>query len=150
MIVVPTDGRPVFTMRLTVRRYEIDALGHVNNAVYLNYLEQAATQHADALGFGRARLRELGGHFVVRRHEVDYLGAAVEGDDLDVTTWPELLIGARAIRDYEIRHASTGTRLVAARTVWAWIDARSGAPRPLPREILASFSIPKPNTRDRE
>src|SRR5438874_9894812 len=72
-IEAPRDGRPVYVMRLRVRHYETDALGHVNNAVYLNYLEQAAIEHAAAMGFGQARLAELGGFFVVRRHEIDYL-----------------------------------------------------------------------------
>ncbi len=141
-IVAPRDGRPVYDMRLRVRSYEVDVLGHVNNAVYLNYLEQAATEHAAELGFGAARLAELGGLFVVRRHEIDYLRAAVAGDPLVVTTWPESLRGPRAYRAYEIRHEETGRQIVVARTLWAWIDARSGRPRPIPREILDIFNVP--------
>ena len=51
----PTGCR-LYTMPLRVRKYEMDALGHVNNAVYLNYMEQAATEHAEALGFGQERV----------------------------------------------------------------------------------------------
>ncbi len=141
-IAAPRDGRPVYELRLRVRSYEVDVLGHVNNAVYLNYLEQAATEHAAALGFGEARLTELGGLFVVRRHEIDYLRAAVAGDPLVVTTWPESLRGPRAYRAYEIRHEETGHQIVVARTLWAWIDPRSGRPRPIPREILDIFNVP--------
>ena len=137
-IEVPRDGRPVYEMRLRVRHYEMDSLGHVNNAVYLSYLEQAAIEHADALGFSQARLAELGGLFVVRRHEIDYLGAAVAGDELAVITWPEMLSGPRAIRCYEIRAAANGKRLVAARTLWVWVDF-NGRPRPIPRAILSTF-----------
>src|SRR5579864_5275637 len=116
------EGYPVYTMHLRVRQYELDSLGHVNNAVYLNYLEQAAIDHATALGFSQERLRALGGVWVVRRHEIDYLGAAVAGDELAITTWPESLTGVRATRCYEIRHVPTGKRLVAARTLWVWVD----------------------------
>ena len=126
-------------MRLRVRQYEMDSFGHVNNAVYLNYLEQAATEHAEVTGFAQSRLAELGGLFVVRRHEIEYYGSAVAGDELDVTTWPELLNGPRAVRCYEIRHAGSGRRLVAARTLWIWIDLR-GRPRPIPQEIIDVFS----------
>jgi acyl-CoA thioester hydrolase len=139
-IEVPHDGRAVYEMRLRVRGYEVDALGHVNNAVYVNYLEQAAIEHSALLGFGAARLAELGGIFVVRRHEIDYLGAAVAGDDLVVITWPELLTGARATRGYLIRDVPTGRRLVAARTLWVWVDPRTGRPRLLPREMLDALA----------
>ncbi len=135
----PWAGRPFYESRLRVRTYEVDTLGHVNNAVYLHYLEQAATEHAEAMGFDRARLAELGGLFVVRRHEIDYLGAALMGDDLRIVTWPDLIKGPRAIRRYEICHAVSGKLLVQASTVWAWIDAR-GRPRPVPCEIVDAFT----------
>ena len=135
----PWAGRPFYESRLRVRTYEVDTLGHVNNAVYLHYLEQAATEHAEALGFDRARLTALGGLFVVRRHEIDYLGAALMGDELHIVTWPDLIKGPRAVRRYEIRHAVSGKLLVRASTVWAWID-QSGRPRPVPRAIIDAFT----------
>lgn len=141
-IEAPDDGRPTFTMQLQVRYYEMDVLGHVNNAVYLNYLEHAAIEHTQSLGFDHVRLRELGGQFVVRRHEIDYLGAAVAGDELTITTWPEQMSGARAMRAYVIANAATGKRVVAARTLWAWVDWQSFAPRPIPRELLLAFALP--------
>lgn len=134
------EGYPIYTMRLRVRNYEVDMLGHVNNAVYLNYLEQAAIEHATALGFSQARLRALGGIWVVRRHEIDYLGAAVSDDELDVTTWPESVSGVRALRCYEIRNVKTEKRLIAARTLWVWIDLKTGRPHAHPREILEAFA----------
>ncbi len=151
---VPRDGsRPIYEMRLHVRQYEVDILGHVNNAVYVNYLEQAAIEHVALLGFDTQRLADLGGTFVVRRHEIDYLGGAVAGDDLIITTWPDSLHGSRAVRCYEIRHATTGRQLVTARTLWVWID-KTGRPRPVPQAIvnlLASLMHPpptSPNTMD--
>ena len=146
---VPHNGRPVYVMHLRVRHYETDALGHVNNAVYLNYLEQAAIEHAEAMGFSKARLAELGGFFVVRRHEIDYLGGAVADDELAITTWPETLSGPRAVRCYEIRHARRAKRIVAARTLWVWLDRMTGRPRPMPRAILDAFAV-KAGTPDQQ
>ncbi len=139
-IAPPRDERPLYTMCLRVRNYEIDALGHVNNAVYVSYLEQAAIEHGAVMGLDSARAAALGGHFVVRRHEIDYLGGAVAGDELEIETWPEDLRGPRAVRCYEIRHAG-GKRLVAARTLWVWVDL-NGRPRPIPREIADLFALP--------
>jgi acyl-CoA thioesterase FadM len=64
-------------LMVRVRFHECDPLGHVNNAVYLNYLEQAAIDHALLVGWSQQRLeREAGGVFVARRHELDYLKPA--------------------------------------------------------------------------
>ena len=61
------------------------------------------------------------------------------GDELRMVTWPDLSKGPRAVRRYEIRHAVSGKLLVQASTVWAWIDPR-GRPRPVPREIVDTFT----------
>ncbi len=82
-----TEAAPRFAAYFKVRHHEMDALGHVNNAVYLHYLEQAAIAHSDALGFTIARLAALGGVFIARRHEIDYLRPATAGDTLQVITW---------------------------------------------------------------
>ena len=138
----PSDGRAVYVMRLRVRRYELDTLGHVNNAVYVSYLEQAAIEHAEDTGFSEARLREVGGVFVVRRHEIDYLGAALAGDELTITTWPEMLHGPRAIRRYEIYNLTQARRILSARTLWIWVDL-NGRPRPIPPPVVAAARIPQ-------
>ena len=67
--------------------HEVDALGHVNNAAYLNYLEQAAIDHATFLGLDLQRLQALGGVFVARRHELVFLKPTFAGDLLRVVTW---------------------------------------------------------------
>ena len=64
----------------------MDALGHVNNAVYQHYLEHAAIEHLEHLGFTLDRYRELGGVFVMRRIEIDYLRSAAAGDRLEIST----------------------------------------------------------------
>jgi acyl-CoA thioester hydrolase len=103
--------KPIFLMiqpfitHLRVRHYEMDAQGHVNNAVYQHYLEQAAIEHCEAIGFAPSRYRELGGTFVMRRVTIDYLRPAVAGDTLAITTWLQDMRGTRSTRRYEIRKA---------------------------------------------
>ena len=96
-----TQPRGVFLLTVRVRFHELDPLGHVNNAVFLTYLEEAAIEHSAAAGWPASRLREHG-VFIARRHEIDFLQPAVEGDVLQVRTWAESMSGARAIRAYEI------------------------------------------------
>lgn len=148
-----------FVAHFRVRHYEMDALGHVNNAVYLHYLEQTAIGHSEALGYSGARLRELGGLFIASRHEIDYLRPAVAGDLLAVVTWVAEMGGARCRRDYAILRreesgdgrlpaddrlapgaAPAGELLVRARTQWAWVGAEDGRPRRIPADLRAVFT----------
>jgi acyl-CoA thioester hydrolase len=128
-----------FKTVLRVRHYEMDALGHVNNAVYQNYLEQAAIEHSEHLGATLDVYRELGGVFVMRRVEIDYLRPAVAGDTLEVTTWVKEMRGTRAFRRYEIRKHNQDDLLVTAEALWVWVDVKTMRPRPIPEKILDKF-----------
>lgn len=131
-----------YVARLRVRYYEMDALKHVNNAVYLHYLEHAAWEHSEHMGMTWERYAELGGIFVLRRMEIDYLRPAVAGDSVEIATWVQEMNGPRAMRRYQITHAESGRVLVRALGTWAWIDPDSGRPRLIPREVLEIFAAP--------
>lgn len=128
-----------FKTLLRVRHYEMDALGHVNNAVYQNYLEQAAIEHSEHLGFTFDVYRELGGVFVMRRVEIEYLRPAVAGDTLEVSTWLKEMRGSRAVRCYEIRKQNQEELLVTALALWVWVDTKTMRPRPIPSILLEGF-----------
>ncbi len=139
------DDRPPshsYVARLRVRYYEMDALKHVNNAIYLHYLEHAAWEHSEHLGMTWERYVALGGIFVLRRMEIDYLRPAVAGDSVEIATWVQEMHGPRAMRRYQIAHAETGQVLVRALGTWAWIDPESGRPRLIPAEVLEIFAAP--------
>lgn len=156
----PHTDSPRFAAYFKVRHYEIDALGHVNNAIYLHYLEQAAYEHSAAAGFPDGRTRELGGIWIVRRHEIEYLRPALAGDVLQVVTWAVEFKGARAYRDYAIfrydgqpddtRHLPaddflppdqelSAEPLVRARTLWVWADLVTARPRRIPAILYPAF-----------
>ena len=155
---VPSPTVHGYAAHFRVRHHEMDALGHVNNAVYLNYLEQAGIEHSAALGYGRARLRELGGLFIARRHEIEYLRPALGGDLLRVVTWIAEQRGAQAVREYLLTRLEQPERgrvpadhflppgfalpapiLVQARTHWVWVGVEDGRPRRPPPELRAAF-----------
>lgn len=125
------------TIRLRVRHHDMDALGHVNNAVYLHYVEEAAIEHGRALGYDEARWRELGGLWIVRRHEIEYRQPAVAGDELVITTRVLGYERARGLRRTTVER--DGVLLVEAKTEWAWIGL-DGRPRRIPPEVIADFS----------
>lgn len=130
------------TVRVRVRHYEMDSVGHVNNAVYLHYVEDAAIEHARVLGFDEARWREIGGVWVVRRHEIDYKLPAIAGDELDVTTRIVAMDRVKATRRTQIVRVGDGALIAETLTFWVWVGP-DGRPRRLPPEVLAS--LPRPD-----
>jgi acyl-CoA thioester hydrolase len=139
-----TDGPlPVdpwrFTVRIPVRQYELDVLGHVNNAVYLNWVEQVAIDHVEALGFGRAWSMAQGGAWVVREHHITYHRQVAYGDVVLVTTLPQQLGGARGLRRTEMHREADGALVTEVETHWIWVRSSDGRPSRVPRELRALF-----------
>ncbi|AFY68301.1 thioesterase family protein [Geitlerinema sp. PCC 7407] len=128
-----------FSTQLRVRHYELDTLGHVNNAVYQHYLEHAAIAHLEHHGFTLERYREYGGFFVMRRIALEYLRPALAGDTLEVTTWIQDMGRSRSTRCYEIRRLGQPDLLVTAEALWVWVDAQTARPRPIPDVFLQLF-----------
>ena len=132
--------RLVYSTRLRVRTYELDANGHVNNAVYLNWAEQIATEHVEAAGFGREWATAHGGAWVVRRHEITYRIPAVYGDELELTTRPTAIKGARGLRHTTVTRVSDGAIIAEIDTEWVWVLVPSYRPGRVPEELVHYFS----------
>jgi len=127
---------PVFEMALTAGPEHIDELGHVNNAVWVQWIQQVAVSHWDAV----ADPAHKNAYFwVVVRHEIDYLRPAHEGDRITARTWiGEAPQGARSDRYMEFT-GPDGKICVRAKTQWAIIDKALGRPIRVPREVIAPF-----------
>jgi acyl-CoA thioester hydrolase len=127
-----------YSVTIPVRQYELDVLGHVNNAVYLNWAEQVAIDHVEALGFGRAWSLERGGAWVVREHHVTYHLPVEYGDVVTVTTLPQELGGVRGLRRTEI-HRADGALTTELSTLWVWVRSSDGRPARVPDELARLF-----------
>ena len=131
--------RPCFELEFTALPEHIDELGHVNNAVWVQWIQQIATAHWEAAADPAHR----GSYFwVVTRHEIDYLRPAREGDRITARTWVgEAPQGARFDRHVEFT-GPDGRCCVRARTVWAILERSSGRPVRVPAEVVAPFVGP--------
>ena len=129
-------SRPVFEMAFTAAPEHIDQLGHVNNAVWVQWMEQIAVAHWDAVA---DPAHKDAYYWVVVRHEIDYLRAAYEGDRIAGRTWVgEAPRGAKFDRHLEFT-GGDGKLCVRARTTWAVIDKAAGRPIRVPPEVVAPF-----------
>ena len=128
--------KPVFELTLTARPEHIDELGHVNNAVWVQWIQQVAVAHWEAVA---PQAHKDAYFWVVVRHEIDYLRAAHEGDTVTARTWVgDAPQGARFDRLMEFTDAH-GKVCVRAKTQWAIIDKALGRPIRVPPEVVAPF-----------
>ena len=125
-----------FEQVFTAAADDIDELGHVNNAVWVRWIQDVATAHWRAAadpGFVDAYI------WVVTRHEIDYLRPLHEGESVTARTWvDEPPRGARFDRLMSFTGAD-GKDHVRARTTWAMIDKATGRPARVPREVVEAF-----------
>ncbi len=125
-----------FTRNFTAGSQHIDVMGHVNNAVWVQWIQDMATAHWDAVASAEHRDRFV---WLVVRHEIDYRGNVAEGESVTGATWiagePQ---GATSVRRVEFTNAA-GKVIVAASTTWAMLDRVSGRPARVRAEIIAPF-----------
>jgi len=127
--------RPIFELAIEPRAEDIDELGHVNNAVYVRWIQDMATEHWRAA----ARAEDVDRYvWVVTRHEIDYRRATNLGETLVARTWVGEPQGARFDRFVEIVGAD-GSMRVSARTVWALVELSSMRPIRIQPEVAAPF-----------
>jgi acyl-CoA thioester hydrolase len=128
--------RPIFELTFTAAPEHIDELGHVNNAVWVQWMEQVAVSHWRSV----AKADHQDAYFwVVVRHEIDYLRGVGEGEIIVARTWAgETPQGAKFDRHMEFV-GEDGKPRVRARSRWAIIDKASGRPTRVPPEVVAPF-----------
>lgn len=125
-----------YTTRITAGPEHIDMLGHVNNAVWVQWMEQVATEHWTRDAAPEHRDTYL---WVVTRHEIDYRGNVREGEMVTACTWiAEAPRGARFDRHMEFI-GPDGKVKVAAKSTWAIIDKGSGRILRVPADVAAPF-----------
>jgi acyl-CoA thioester hydrolase len=133
------ESRRRYSHRIVVVESEIDRLQHVNNSVYLRYVEECVRAHAERVGMGLDRLRELGVVPVVHRHTITYHRPALLGDELEVSTEIVSFRGFRATRHNQV--VREGVLLVECQTDWVWVDPLRRRPKGVPDEIQAAFGL---------
>ena len=126
-----------FELTVAVLPADIDELGHVNNTVYLRWVQDAATAHWEALASAEAQAAIV---WVVLRHEIDYKMAARAGDKILLRTWVGQASRLTFERFTEILRAGDRSLLAQARTLWCPINPGTGRPTRVTPELRAQFS----------
>lgn len=126
-----------FTKTFTAAPEHIDVMGHVNNAVWVQWIQDMATEHWNAA----ARPEDRGAFvWLVIRHEIDYRGNIAAAESVTGETWiPDGARGAKSVRRVDFTDAA-GKVIVSANTTWAMLDRESGRLARVRPDIMTPFA----------
>jgi len=126
-----TDGKVSYQHSFRVEGEHLDALNHVNNVVYLQWVNDISEKHWELLSNDYLNSKYF---WVCLRHEIDYLNQAILGDEIRVFTWVGESAGVKSIRNVNIYKGDT--MLTKIKSTWCLIDAKTLRPTRIKDDIL--------------
>ena len=128
-----------FDLKITVQAEHIDVLQHVNNVVYVQWMQDVASAHIEILGLGLAQYLELKHAMVAVEHQVQYRKAAVLGDEIILRTWLHDLNALFSFRQYAFYRAQDQSLLFTGTTKWACIEMATGRPKRMSPTFIQAY-----------
>ncbi len=125
---------------MTIPQNSIDGNGHVNNVAYVQWMQDAAIRHFEALG-GTPLMSVAGATWVARSHKIEYMSPAFAGEEIEVRTWIADARRVRSLRRYAFIRPADGKLLVRGETEWVFVNAHDGRPVAIPQEIVERFRL---------
>ena len=120
----------VFEQKHIVTQNEIDEYNHVNNVVYVQWMQNISDAHWKELS---KNVKNIDYVWFVIRHEVDYKNQAVLGDEVTLRTWVGKTEGIRSVRHFEMYRGET--LLVKSQTTFCLLDANTKKPKRITKEV---------------
>jgi len=118
----------------------IDQNGHVNNVVYIQWMQDVAVLHSEKCG-GTAAMQQFGATWVVRSHAIDYLSPAFADDLIIAETWVANFRKVRSLRKYKFIRISDGKILARGETDWVFVSVEKGRPLAVPEVVQTCFPL---------
>jgi acyl-CoA thioester hydrolase len=131
------ESKKPFELIIPVQPEHIDMLNHVNNLVYVGWIQEVAIAHWEKYADEALRAAIA---WVVIRHEIDYHSSAKLGDTVIVRTWIGAAIKNKFERHTEIIRQSDNKLLIKARSLWCPIDIKSMRPVRVAPEIYQRWT----------
>jgi len=135
-----SSSNKIYRYEFTVPESAVDMNGHVNNVVYVQWMQDVAMLHSDAVG-GTSAMHGAGGTWVVHSHKIEYRSPAFAREEAVALTWVVNFRRVRSVRRYKFYRKSDNTLLAKGETEWVFVDSERGRPRRIPDEIIQLFSL---------
>ncbi len=136
----PTPPPGVFTMQRYAEWRDIDVAQHVNNATYLNYMEECGIRAAQAVGWSIDRMRGAGFAIFARRHLIEYRQQTQLGEEMAISTYLSDVKHTSVVRHYQIARADDSALIAQARTVWVFVSLETERPMRVPGAFTDDFA----------
>ena len=130
---------PIYSKSIIIPKEVIDENGHVNNVVYVQWMQDIAVEHYSSIGGIEAQGSES--TWVIREHRIEYFLPAFEGEEVEIRTWVENVRRVRSLRKYEFIRKLDGKILVKGETDWVFVDVKTGMPRAVSKEVIDVFQL---------
>lgn len=129
----------VFDLKIKVKPEHIDVLGHVNNVVYVQWMQDVASAHIEALGVGLEQYLALKHAMVAVEHHVQYRKAALLDDEIILRTWLYDINALYSFRQYAFFNAKDNNLLFTGNTKWACIEIATGRPKRMSPTFIQAY-----------
>jgi len=126
-----------FTITIKVASEHLDFANHVNNVIYVQWMQDIATMHWDAFASDKLKKEIL---WMIKRHEIDYYNQAFLNDELHMETWTGEYTNVTWKRHYEITRHSDNKKIISAASIWIPLDRQTQRPRKIDEELIMMFA----------
>jgi len=122
---------------IIVSKNDLDELNHVNNVIYIHWVQEIAKNHWKSLVSSEI-IKNY--YWVLLEHQIKYLHPAFLGDKIILKTYVEKTEVVKSNRIVEIYNTDTNKLLVTSKTIWCLINAKTKKPNRITYEIREAFS----------
>jgi len=126
-----------FTITIKVTSEHLDSVNHVNNVIYVQWMQDIAAMHWDAFASDKLKEEVL---WMIKRHEIDYHNQAFLNDELRMETWTGEHTNVTWKRHYEITRLVDNKKIITAASVWIPLDRKTQRPRRIDDELIMMFA----------
>ncbi|MDO4574031.1 MAG: thioesterase family protein [Planctomycetia bacterium] len=136
------ENRIAYRKEINIIPGYLDAMQHVNNVWYVQWMQDVAIEHSTAQGWGTQQYLDFGAAWFVRRHTIDYIHPLKAGDTVVVETWVQEMKHVSCLRQYRFTRAADNEIIATAETKWGLVSLSTGRPTRIPAEMLERFTSP--------
>ena len=126
-----------FSTTIKVQPEHLDNINHVNNVIYVQWMQDIASMHWEAFASEKLKEEIL---WMIKRHEIDYYNQAFLNDELLMTTWTGEFTNVTWKRHYEITRPADNKKIITAASVWITLDRKTQRPRRIDDELINMFA----------
>lgn len=122
---------------IVVQREHLDAVNHVNNVVYVEWMQEIAREHWNKYASAVLQDEVM---WMIKRHEIDYYHQAFLNDELEMETWTGDYTNVTWKRHYSIKRLSDGKKIIESVSVWIPLNSKTLRPRRVDDELINMFA----------